>query len=210
MRHLSLVIYLCVFLLPLKVVAQIQAVGLMPGMAILEVDGKQVTIKVGQTRHGVKLIKADSQEAVIEVDGKKEVLQLGLSLTEHYAESKKSVVRLRRETSGHYFTSVRINGGSMRMLVDTGATHIALSSRDAKRLGINYASGQKGRSSTAGGMVTSYTLRLNEVQVGAIKRYNVITSVIEGSFPETPLLGMSFLNQVKMHEDQGMLVLTDQ
>jgi predicted aspartyl protease len=36
---------------------------------------------------------------------------------------------------------------------------------------------------------------------------NVPASVLDGDYPAMPLLGMSFLNQVRMHEDAGALVL---
>jgi aspartyl protease family protein len=181
----------------------------MPGMAILEVNGERVIIKKGQSRSGIKLISSNSREAVIVINGKEEVLQLGASVVGEYAQAQKTVVRLPRGEGGHYFATAKINGRSIKMMVDTGATNIALSSDAAKKLGINYKQGVKGRSSTAGGIVDNYRLRLDHIQIGGIKRYNVAVGVIEGSFPSIPLLGMSFLNQVKIHEDQGMLILTD-
>jgi len=208
-RRLKVVIGLCVFLMFAPTQADVLAVGLMQGMAILEVDGKRVVIKAGQTRSGVKLIESNSRQAIIEMNGQQETLMLGVSLTGSYSEPTKSVVRLPRGENGHYFASARINGHSIRVLVDTGASFIGLSSQTAKKLGINYASGKRGRSSTANGIVKNYTLRLDHVQIGGIKLYGVMASVIEGDFPDIPLLGMSFLNKVKMNEEQGMLILTD-
>ena len=207
--HLQLLMMIGLFFFSLCAQAEVQAVGLMPGMAILEVNGKRVTIKKGQSREGIKLISANSKEAVIIVNGKQETLGLGASVVGEYAEAQKTVVRLPRGEGGHYFATARINGRSIKMMVDTGATHIALSGDMAKKLGINYKQGTKGRSSTAGGIVNSYRLKLDHIQIGGIKRYNVVAGVIEGSFPSTPLLGMSFLNQVKIHEEGGMLILTD-
>lgn len=207
--HLQLLIICCLFFIAFPAQAQVQAVGLMPGMAILEIDGKRVTIKKGQSRAGVKLISANSKEAIIIVNGKEEILELGASVVGEYAQASKTIVRLPKGEGGHYFTTARINGHSVKMLVDTGATYIALSSSTAKKLGINYKEGIKGRSSTAGGIVNSYKLKLDHIQIGGIKRYNVLAGIIEGAFPSIPLLGMSFLNQVKIHEEQGMLVLTD-
>ena len=209
MRRLKVVIGLCVFLMFAPTQADVLAVGLMQGMAILEVDGKRVVIKAGQTRSGVKLIESNSRQAIVEMNGQQETLMLGVSLTGSYSEPTKSVVRLPRGENGHYFASARINGHPIRVLVDTGASFIGLSSQTAKKLGINYASGRKGRSSTANGIVKNYTLRLDHVQIGGIKLYGVMASIIEGNFPDIPLLGMSFLNKVKMHEEQGMLILTD-
>ena len=208
MRHLRVVIGLCVFLCAAHIKASVLAVGLMNGMAILEVDGQRVVIKAGQTKAGIKLVESNSGHAIVEINGRQQTLLLGVSLSGSYSESTQPVVRLPRAENGHYFASARINGHAIRVLVDTGASFIGLSSEAAKKLGINYASGKRGRSSTANGIVNNYILRLDHVQIGGIKLYGVMASVIEGNFPDIPLLGMSFLNRVKMHEEQGMLVLT--
>ncbi|NND44879.1 MAG: TIGR02281 family clan AA aspartic protease, partial [Xanthomonadales bacterium] len=49
---------------------------------------------------------------------------------------------------------------------------------------------------------------LDELVIGGITAHNVEAAVIEGSFPQTPLLGMSFLRQVSMEESAGVLTLT--
>ena len=192
-----------------QVQADMQAVGLMQGMAILEVDGQRVVIRNGQTKQGVTLITADSKEAIVKYKGKQLTLQLGLSVTSSYAEPVAEKVRLYRADNGHYFTRIKINGRTINTLVDTGATKVAMSSDVAKSLGINYASGRKGKSSTAGGLVTSYSLTADHIQMGGIKKYGVPISVVEGSFPEIPLLGMSFLNRLTMNEKDGVLTLTN-
>jgi aspartyl protease family protein len=192
-----------------SVFADMQAVGLMQGMAILEVDGQRVVIRNGQTKQGVTLVTANSKEAIVKYNGKQMTLQLGLSVTSSYAEPVTETVRLYRADNGHYFTRAKINGQTVDTLVDTGATTVAISSDLAKKLGINYASGRKGTSSTAGGIVTSYSLRSDHIQVGGIKKYSVPMTVVEGSFPEITLLGMSFLNRLGMSEDNGVLTLTD-
>jgi aspartyl protease family protein len=193
----------------LNALGNIQAVGLMQNMAILEVDGQRIVIRKGETKQGVKLIKSDSNQAQVEYKGKKLDLTLGLSVASSYTAPVSEQVRLYRANNGHYFTQVKINGKTVDTLVDTGATTVALSSDLARRLGINYAKGRKGQSSTAGGMVTSYHLRADHIQIGGIKKYGVPLSVIEGSFPEIPLLGMSFLNQLSLNEDNGVLTLTE-
>lgn len=188
--------------------ANIQAVGLMTNMAIIEVDGQRVTLRKGEVKQGVTLLESNSKEALVEYNGKRTRLSLGLSVASTYAKPATEEVRLYRENNGHYFARVKVNGKTIDALVDTGATNVAMSSDVAMKLGINYASGQKGQSSTAGGLVNSYSLRANHVQIGGIKKYGVMLTVIEGSFPEIPLLGMSFLNQMSMSEDGGVLTLT--
>lgn len=210
MRLLKLVMLATLLLTAnMNVFAGVQAVGLMQGMAILEVDGERVVIRKGETKQGVKLVDSNSNQAQIEYNGKVLLLQLGSSIASSYTPPKTESVRLYRAENGHYFTQVKINGRTVNTLVDTGATTVAISSDVAKYLGINYAKGQKGKSSTANGIVTSYFLRANHIQIGSIKKYNVPLSVIEGSFPDIPLLGMSFLNQFGLNEDNGVLTLTD-
>jgi aspartyl protease family protein len=209
-RLLKLFMLTTLFLIAnMNVFASIQAVGLMQNMAIIEVDGQRIVIRKGETKQGVKLVDSNSNQAQIEYNGKKLTLKLGSSIASSYTPPKTESVRLYRADNGHYFTQVKINGRTMNTLVDTGATTVAISSDLAKYLGINYVKGQKGKSSTASGIVTSYLLRANHIQIGTIKKYNVPLSVIVGSFPDIPLLGMSFLNQFGLNENNGVLTLTD-
>src|SRR4051812_25092338 len=48
---------------------------------------------------------------------------------------------LQREWDGHFYAEPEINGTAIRMLVDTGATGIALSRDDARRAGIGISLG---------------------------------------------------------------------
>lgn len=193
----------------LPVNADLQAVGLMKGMAILELNGQRLTLRKGESKQGVKLIESNSKQALVNYNGTEMTLSLGVSVASGYSAPIQDTVKLYRESNGHYFTQVKINGKAVNALVDTGATTIALSSKLAKQLGINYASGRKGKSSTAGGVVDSYLLRVDKVEVGAITKYGVKVSVIEGDFPDITLLGMSFLNLLSMKEDGGVLTLKD-
>lgn len=209
MRVLKIFIGFSLLCLTCLVQASIQAVGLMPGMAILEKDGQRVVIKAGQEKQGIKLIHADSEQCEIEISGVRQTLKLGASLASGYAVAKKQEVRLQQDVSGHYFTNVSVNGRSIRMLVDTGATNVALSGNTARRLGIAYANGQRGRSATAGGIVNSFLVRVNEMKLAGITRYNVPVSVIEGAHPDIPLLGMSFLGRLKIQQNNGELVISE-
>lgn len=200
---------LCLLFVTLFSQANIKAVGLMPGMAILENNGQRLVIKAGEEKQGIRLIRSDSEQCVIEINGQRQTLLLGASLASGYAAASLKEVRLQQDFSGHYFTDVKINGRSVRMLVDTGATHVALSGDTARRLGIEYVKGQRGRSATAGGIVNNFLVRVNKLSMQGITRYNVPVSVIEGAHPNIPLLGMSFLGQLKIQQDQGELVISE-
>lgn len=188
---------------------QVKAVGLMAERAILEIDGQRKMLRVGETGPaGVKLISADSKSAVIMLDGKKRTLKLGSSLAAGYQPPQTQKVTLLRDKSGHYFASVAVNGQTpMQMVVDTGATTVALSGRDAARLGISYLNNKTHRTGTASGVSVAYDVVLDSVRIGEIELHNVQASVLNGDFPAIPLLGMSFLRQLRMHEEAGALVL---
>ncbi len=93
------------------------------------------------------------------------------------------------------------------MLVDTGATAVALNAREAKRLGVRYRlNGQKIVVSTASGNAGGYAVTLDRVKVGQIEFYNVPAVVVDGDHPREVLLGMSFLRRTTM-EDQGKVLI---
>lgn len=188
---------------------QVKAVGLMTDRAILEIDGQTKMLRSGETGPaGVKLISANSKQAVILVEGQKRTLSLGSSLASGYRAPQVQKVTLLRDPTGHYFASVSVNGRSaMQMLVDTGATTLALSGRDAARLGISYINNKTHRTGTASGVSTAYEVVLSSVRIGEIEVHNVRASVLDGDYPAMPLLGMSFLQQLRMHEEAGALVL---
>lgn len=181
----------------------------MQGTAILEVDGQGRVLKQGQTSpEGIKVIDVNSKRAIIEWKGKRHTLGLSASLSSGYGPATKRSLRLTRGPMGHYWANAKLNGRSIRVLVDTGATTVAISSRLARQLGIDYHRGQRSRSQTAGGIVNSWQVTLNSVQVGEIKAHNVRASVLEGNFPTDPLLGMSFLQRLKMEEKHGVMILS--
>jgi aspartyl protease family protein len=180
--------------------------------AIIVVDGARHVLKSGETSSdGVKLLATDTQEekADIEIDGKHEVLRLGMVVAVFNPKGKGSVV-LYPDRGGHFFADGQINGTTVRFMVDTGATVVAMNSVTANRIGIDYIkNGHPGVASTPAGYVRTYDISLNTVQVGGIKLYNVHASVIEGSHPQETLLGMSFLGQLDMRRDSEKMELSE-
>lgn len=104
-------------------------------------------------------------------------------------------VVLRRAADGHFYADVEINGQTIRMLVDTGATTIALSADDARRAGIDVDRLDFIFTvSTANGEATAAEVKLDAVSVGPIARRNVRAMVTRGL--SGSLLGMSFFNSL--------------
>jgi aspartyl protease family protein len=116
-------------------------------------------------------------------------------------------VTLKADARGHFVADGQVNGGTVRFLVDTGATTIALPAADAKRLGIDYLKGERGMVQTANGTAPAYRVKLDTVRLGDITINGVEGVVLEGGL-QTALLGMSFLNRTEMKRDGETMVLT--
>jgi aspartyl protease family protein len=191
--------------------AEISVVGLSAGKAVLVIDGgRPRTLAVGQTSpEGVKLISSSSDGAVVEHAGKRLTLTTGSTgFGMGRPAAGGSQVVLTADSDGHFLTTGTINGVSVRFLVDTGATVITMSSLEARRLGVNYLTGVRGRSQTVNGVVPVYRVKLDTVQVGEVTANNVDASVLDSDSLPIVLLGMSFLNRMEMRRDGLTMTLT--
>ena len=188
--------------------ADISVIGVFPGKAVLVVDGRSPkTYSVGNTvTAGIKLVAVGQSNATFDANGKKQIIDLGEHVN-RIAPSSGSSVTLSADERGHFVVQGQINGGTMRMLVDTGASMVSMSAADAIRLGIDYKKGQPGYVNTANGVAPVYQVKLDSVKVGDIVLNQVDGLVQEKGLPFT-LLGMSFLNRTEMRRDGDQMVLT--
>ena len=191
--------------------AEITVIGLTSGRAVVIIDGgKARTLRAGETTpEGVKLVEATSEAATFEVKGRRQTLPLGYhgAVARNEPAKTSGTVALTADSRGHFITSGTVNGMSLRFLVDTGASIVALSVDDAKRAGVNYLAGTRGQVQTANGLTTVYMVKLDAVQVGEIQLTNVDAAVIEGDKLPVALLGMSFLNRMEMKRAGDTLTL---
>ena len=184
--------------------------GLFRTMAVLEIDGTQHTLRIGNTSpEGVTLISADPKRgAEIEISGTRKVIELSKKIGGvTFKAPEKSVARISRGVGGHYFTPGRINNRPAQFVVDTGATAVAMNSIAANRLGIDYKRGRVVQVSTAGGITQGYVVNLSSVSVGNVTVNNVRAIVQEGAFPEEILLGNTYLQRVEFKIERGILIL---
>lgn len=188
---------------------EVNVVGLFSGKAMIMVNGGQPhMLASGETTpEGIRLISADSSAAVLEIDGKRQTLNMGQSANiKSQGGSGNPTTVLTADANGHFLTTGSINGASARMLVDTGATMVSMSSAEAKRLGISYLKGERGAVSTANGVVPAYHVTFNTVKLGNITLNQVEGLVQESSMPFV-LLGMSFLKRLEMKRDGTSMTL---
>ena len=102
-------------------------------------------------------------------------------------------VVLKRGLDGHYRAEAFINNEKVDVLVDTGATGVAISQAVADKLGLKSIDAV--RTSTANGDAIAYMVRLESVQVGGVAAQNVAASIVPGLDGDV-LLGMSFLGRM--------------
>lgn len=114
------------------------------------------------------------------------------------------VVELQRDPSGHYRAEAYINGTKVGVLVDTGATGVAISQALADKLGLK--SHVAVRTATANGETVAYMVRLDEVRLGGIVARDVSATIAPGLNGDA-LLGMSFLGRMDIRLYKGKMTI---
>jgi aspartyl protease family protein len=111
-------------------------------------------------------------------------------------------VRLQRQEDGHFYVHADVDGQLARFLVDTGASYVALSERDAARLGVEFSRAKYRVVGTgASGPVRGQEVMLGKVTVEGREVTEVRGVVLEGL--ELSLLGQSYLSRVGSIEMSG-------
>lgn len=120
-------------------------------------------------------------------------------------------VQLKAGAHGHYYAGAEINGRSIDVLVNSGASIVALTYDDARRAGVYVRDGDfTQRVSTANGLARVAPVVLDRVSIGDITVRNVPAAVTEPGSLATSLLGMSFLGRLQSVEMRaGTLVLQE-
>jgi aspartyl protease family protein len=182
--------------------------GMLGSKALLVVDGgAPKSVGVGETHQGVKVISTQADQAVVEIAGERQTLRLGEAQV-HTGESSSGTgkIILQAGTNGHFLAQGQINGRSVPLLVDTGASYVSMGVAEAERIGVNYRAGQAVNMTTANGSTRSWLVKLNSVRLGSVDVYNVDAVVSPASMPYV-LLGNSFLTRFQMTRTNDQLVL---
>jgi aspartyl protease family protein len=110
---------------------------------------------------------------------------------------------IERGADGHWNAEARVNGRKVDVLVDTGATVVALTPADARAAGIDVKALRFSESiRTASGSTRAARVTLERVQVGNVRVRDVEAVVIERGLPVS-LLGMSFLSRLEQFDVRG-------
>lgn len=114
-----------------------------------------------------------------------------------------------RDSRGHFQVNGRVDGKHMGFLVDTGASVIALTERDAARLGIRPPQREfTTEVKTANGTVRAARTQLNRVEIDDVVVRDVAALIVPDAALSENLLGLSFLAKLRRFEyANGKLVL---
>ncbi|MEM1007316.1 MAG: TIGR02281 family clan AA aspartic protease [Pseudomonadota bacterium] len=120
-----------------------------------------------------------------------------------------NTVEVPRAPDGHYYLPMQVNGEPIIFLVDTGASQIVLSARDAERVGIDLEQlNYLGRASTANGVVRTAPVQLDTLALGPIRDNGVSAWINEGELDKS-LLGMDYLHRFSnIQFADGRLILS--
>ncbi|NOX39969.1 MAG: TIGR02281 family clan AA aspartic protease [Alphaproteobacteria bacterium] len=104
-------------------------------------------------------------------------------------------IAISRSADRHFYTTLKINNMPVQFVIDTGATDMVLSKKDAVRVGIDLANlAYLNVAQTANGKVRTARVTLDEVVLGPFVDRNISAWVNDSQMGES-LLGMSYLSR---------------
>ena len=107
------------------------------------------------------------------------------------------VTELRRAGDGHFYAPITIGTRSITMLVDTGASVVALTGEDARAAGIHWSTGQLTVvAQGAGGPVRGVAVRIERMRLGSHEARDVPAVIVPEGLPVS-LLGQTFLKHLE-------------
>lgn len=129
--------------------------------------------------------------------------QRAVAASTEAAASRPSAVQIRRASDSHFYAETEVQGRQIRMLVDSGASMVALTRSDAEAIGIDVDSlPVGGTAQTAGGPVPMRMVMLDSVNVDGIEVRRVEAAVIDADMGVS-LLGQSFLAKLDAVNVEG-------
>lgn len=189
---------------------KIQLLGLFKNMAVLNIDHRRTVMHVGDKVVGdIKLLAANSERALFEIKGHQVALTLSdnSAISTDYPDVMNAHQAQLISSGGMYSVTGAINGQLANFMVDTGASYVTMSPRQASALHLDYHKGRRVMMNTANGTATAHIFVIRRVRIGGIELHNVGAAVMSSLASSRILLGMSFLSRVDMKHGNGLMVL---
>ena len=121
----------------------------------------------------------------------------------------KAATALKAGQNGHFFVTAEINGRDVKVLVDTGASAVALSYEDAQDIGLHPGNLDFNVPvSTANGVTKAASVTLDKIEIDGVRVSDVQGMVLPEGVMRGSLLGMSFLGKLRSFKvEDGVLYL---
>lgn len=124
--------------------------------------------------------------------------------TQTPSTSGRRTATITAKDDGHYWTRALVNRkASIEFMVDTGASVIALTQADARKMGLKPERlDYKWEIRTAGGITKGASVIIESIKINQVHIKNVEAMVLDSDL-EQSLLGMSFLRELYSYEVRG-------
>ncbi|MBS0233686.1 MAG: TIGR02281 family clan AA aspartic protease [Proteobacteria bacterium] len=133
------------------------------------------------------------------------------SSDEEATTSPPGTVTLPAGRYGHFEAEAEINGRDIGVMVDTGASLVALTYDDAEKAGIDVRTSDfTHRAQTANGIARVAPVTISRIRIGDITVRNVPAVVSERGASQRTLLGMSFLGRLSRVEMRGSTLMLEE
>ncbi|MGH6613229.1 retropepsin-like aspartic protease family protein [Sphingomonas sp.] len=137
----------------------------------------------------------------------------GFNDFEHWASIGKQqtdgkTIRIAQSDDGHYYARVTINGVTRSMMIDSGATTVALSEATANAVSVKFdKSSEPVQLQTANGMVDAWRATIKRLDIDGLHARD-IKAVVSPKFGDVDVIGMNFLSRLRSWRvENGVLIL---
>lgn len=134
---------------------------------------------------------------------------LAVLIPSHSWVSSEGQLIIARSQDGHFYLNLVINGIPIKFVIDTGATDVAITKKDAQALKIDLSKLKFSRAyRTANGVSFAAPIKLPKVQIGPQIFENIDAHVASGDL-DISLLGMSLIERFRSFKiDKDLLTLS--
>ncbi|WP_018876179.1 MULTISPECIES: TIGR02281 family clan AA aspartic protease [unclassified Thioalkalivibrio] len=181
--------------------------------AVVSVGDERAVVSTGDTGPGgMRVLRTGPGMALVEYRGEQRELRVQprpAPARPDPSAGEAGAVRVHRDSRGDHAVTAGLNGTAVTLVVDPQADSVLLRASDAGRVGIDPDQGRSVRFRDELGTRHGQRVRIDQLQVGGLRRAGVSAIVLpDGDLPRSRL-GRSFLEHFAVERDGDALVIRD-
>lgn len=181
--------------------------GILGSKALLVIDGgAPKALAKGEVYQNVTVLQIQTDSVSVSIKGTTRDLRLGESPISVRSSGSKDKLILQPDPNGHFITAGSIQNERVVFMVDTGASMVSISKKDADRIGLKYKENMSVMMSTANGISNAWQTKLTNVRIGDIDVPDVDAIITPQPMPYI-LLGNSALKYLQMSRNSEQMIL---